>query len=66
MISRKTKPVTIAGYISASPKETQVKLREMYECIRAAAPGVSTDTGDIRRIQKSYRLLSYSISNKNF
>jgi uncharacterized protein YdhG (YjbR/CyaY superfamily) len=35
----KTKPKTIAEYIDAAPKETQKKLREMLNCIRAAAPG---------------------------
>jgi uncharacterized protein YdhG (YjbR/CyaY superfamily) len=39
MISKKTKPVSIAEYIKAAPKETQKKLREMHGCIRAAAPG---------------------------
>jgi uncharacterized protein YdhG (YjbR/CyaY superfamily) len=39
MISKKTKPDSIAEYIKAAPKETQDKLREMHACIRAAAPG---------------------------
>ena len=33
------KPKTIAQYIQAAPKNTQLKLREMVEIIRAAAPG---------------------------
>jgi uncharacterized protein YdhG (YjbR/CyaY superfamily) len=39
MISKKVKPKSIAEYITAAPKETQKKLREMHACIRAAAPG---------------------------
>ena len=39
MISKKSKPESIAEYIKAAPKETQKKLREMHACIRAAAPG---------------------------
>lgn len=35
----KSKPTTISAYIKASPKETQKKLREMYVCIKKAAPG---------------------------
>jgi len=39
MISKKTKPESIAGYIKAAPREAQEKLRKMHACIRAAAPG---------------------------
>jgi len=39
MISKKTKPESIAEYIKAAPKETRKKLREIHGCIRAAAPG---------------------------
>ncbi len=39
MISKKTKPQSIAEYIHAAPKETRKKLREMHACIRQAAPG---------------------------
>jgi uncharacterized protein YdhG (YjbR/CyaY superfamily) len=39
MISKKSKPATIAEYIKAAPEETREKLREMHACIRAAAPG---------------------------
>ncbi|HKB45250.1 MAG TPA: DUF1801 domain-containing protein [Chitinophagaceae bacterium] len=39
MISKRTKPKTITGYIKAAPKETREKLHEMLTCIRAAAPG---------------------------
>ena len=39
MISKKPKPESIAEYTKAAPKEAQKKLREMYACIRAAAPG---------------------------
>jgi len=39
MISKKSKPKTIAEYINAAPKETREKLREMRACIREAAPG---------------------------
>ena len=39
MISKKTKPESIAEYINAAPKDAQKKLREMHACIRASAPG---------------------------
>ena len=39
MISKKARPKTITEYINAAPKESQKKLIEMRECIRAAAPG---------------------------
>ncbi len=39
MISKKTKPGSIAEYIKAAPKEVQEKLRIMQACIHAAAPG---------------------------
>lgn len=38
MPTKKTKPITVAGYIAAAPKDAQKKLREMRACIRAAAP----------------------------
>jgi uncharacterized protein YdhG (YjbR/CyaY superfamily) len=38
MPTRKTRPETIDEYIAAAAKEVQTKLREMRECIRAAAP----------------------------
>ena len=41
MISKKTRPESIAEYIKAAPKETQKKLREMRACIRTAAPGAN-------------------------
>ncbi len=37
----KSKPVSIAEYMNAAPKEVQKKLREMHACIRAAAPGAA-------------------------
>jgi uncharacterized protein YdhG (YjbR/CyaY superfamily) len=39
VISKKTKPESIAEYIQAAPKDAQKKLREMHACIRDAAPG---------------------------
>ena len=39
MTSKKARPTSITEYINAAPKEAQKKLREMRECIRAAAPG---------------------------
>ena len=41
MISKKAGPGNIAGYIEAAPETAQIKLHEMYECIRAAAPGAA-------------------------
>ena len=41
MLSKKVKPKTIEEYIEAAPAEAQDKLRQMHECIRAAAPGVT-------------------------
>jgi uncharacterized protein YdhG (YjbR/CyaY superfamily) len=38
MPTRKTRPETIDEYIAGAAKEVQTKLREMRECIRAAAP----------------------------
>jgi uncharacterized protein YdhG (YjbR/CyaY superfamily) len=35
------KPTSITEYISAAPKGTQKKLREMRACIRKAAPGAT-------------------------
>jgi uncharacterized protein YdhG (YjbR/CyaY superfamily) len=37
--AKKVKPKNIAEYISAAPKGTQKKLRELHACIRRAAPG---------------------------
>lgn len=37
MISKK--PTTITEYISASPKESQKRLREMRKAVKAGAPG---------------------------
>jgi uncharacterized protein YdhG (YjbR/CyaY superfamily) len=39
MTSKKARPESITEYINAAPKEARKKLREMRECIRAAAPG---------------------------
>ena len=39
MTSKKARPTSITEYINAAPKEAREKLREMRECIRAAAPG---------------------------
>ena len=41
MILGKGKPKTIDEYIEAAPGETQVKLRQLHECIRKAAPGAA-------------------------
>jgi len=41
MTSKKARPESITEYINAAPKETRKKLREMRECIRAAAPGAT-------------------------
>jgi uncharacterized protein YdhG (YjbR/CyaY superfamily) len=41
MISKKTKPESIAEYIKAAPKESQAKLRQIHACIRDAAPGAA-------------------------
>ena len=41
MISKKVKPESIAQYIKAAPKEAQEKLRQIYACIKAAAPGAA-------------------------
>jgi len=35
----KAKPRNITEYINAAPKEARKKLREIRDCIRAAAPG---------------------------
>jgi uncharacterized protein YdhG (YjbR/CyaY superfamily) len=37
----KARPTTVAEYISAAPKESRKKLRDMRACIRAAAPGAT-------------------------
>jgi uncharacterized protein YdhG (YjbR/CyaY superfamily) len=39
MPTKKARPTSIAEYIDAAPKETQKKLRDLYSCIRKAAPG---------------------------
>ena len=39
MTSTKVRPKSITEYISAAPKGTQKKLREMRAAIRASAPG---------------------------
>ena len=39
MPTSKKKPASIDEYIRAAPKETQARLREIRDCIRAAAPG---------------------------
>ena len=39
MKSPRAKPQTVTEYISAAPKGTQKKLREMRACVRASAPG---------------------------
>jgi len=39
MLSKKVKPGTIEEYIEAAPAEAQQKLRQMHQCIRAAATG---------------------------
>jgi uncharacterized protein YdhG (YjbR/CyaY superfamily) len=41
MIPKKARPKNIAEYIDAAPKEAQKKLREIYVCIRKAAPGAT-------------------------
>ena len=38
---RQSKPATIEEYIAAAPLEAQEKLKQMHECIRAAAPGAA-------------------------
>jgi uncharacterized protein YdhG (YjbR/CyaY superfamily) len=35
----RTKPTTIAEYISSAPKEAQKNLRELYAILKKAAPG---------------------------
>ena len=39
MTPKKSRPRSITEYINAAPKEARKKLREMYACIRGAAPG---------------------------
>lgn len=39
MAEKKPKPKTITEYLNAAPKDARAKLREMRDCIRAAAPG---------------------------
>ncbi|HEX9422111.1 MAG TPA: DUF1801 domain-containing protein [Pyrinomonadaceae bacterium] len=41
MTSKKARPESITEYINAAPKEARKKLREMRECIHAAAPGAT-------------------------
>ena len=36
---QKEKPANIREYIHFAPKQTQTKLRELYTCLRGAAPG---------------------------
>lgn len=50
MTSRKARPKSITEYINAAPKEAQKKLREMRECICAAAPWArgKLEVGDAR------------------
>ena len=38
MLSKKIKPTTIEEYIEAAPADAQEKLKQLHECIRAAAP----------------------------
>lgn len=38
MTLKKAKPKTIEEYIAAAPRESQKKLREMYACLKKAAP----------------------------
>ncbi|MEY4731800.1 MAG: hypothetical protein RL681_746 [Candidatus Parcubacteria bacterium] len=42
MTSTKPKPKNIAEYIASAPKESQKKLREMYVCLKDAAPKAET------------------------
>jgi len=39
MPTKKARPTSIADYIDVAPKDTQKKLRDLYSCIRKAAPG---------------------------
>lgn len=39
MLSKKIKPANIADYIAAAPEPVREKLMQLYDCIRAAAPG---------------------------
>ena len=43
MPTRKARPTNIAEYIDAAPKDTQKKLRDLYSCIRKAAPGAKEE-----------------------
>src|SRR5713226_4080952 len=78
MTSRKAPPKSITEYINAAPKETRKKLREMRACIRTSAPRgqgkpevgdarlfLSEDTGHVRRVQTSHRLLSHAVSSES-
>lgn len=38
MTAGKARPISVSEYIEAAPKEAQKKLREMWACIRKAAP----------------------------
>lgn len=40
-MSKKVKPTTIEEYIDAAPVESQDKLRQMHQCVRESAAGVS-------------------------
>ena len=39
MAPPKASPKTVAEYIAAAPKEARTRLRELRNCVRAAAPG---------------------------
>jgi uncharacterized protein YdhG (YjbR/CyaY superfamily) len=43
MPTKKVRPTSIAEYIDAAPKDTQKKLRDLYACIRKAAPGAKEE-----------------------
>jgi uncharacterized protein YdhG (YjbR/CyaY superfamily) len=43
MPTKKARPTSIAEYIDAAPKDTQKKLRDLYACIRKAAPGAKEE-----------------------
>ena len=43
MPSKNVRPKTIEEYVSAAPKETQKRLRDLWNCIRAAAPGATEE-----------------------
>ena len=41
MVSKKIKPTTIEEYINSASPESQVKLRQMHQCVRESAAGAS-------------------------